>query len=177
MDIILKINNCNEIFSWTIVAVSLSHFFHISATFNKKATTFKNISLQFSINKLEICPVLDPSSNPDKISFPTIYKLQAFKFWSHIRNWAPWWFSAILKIGDFGASWRFSSLPQIFLKVKFYRAWTNFYTISERMGAGLSTLKVTCKEFTSPILERFWLPSIEDTVRKMKFCIKNFFSK
>ena len=46
-DIILKISNCKDCYDF------VNPFFHILTIFNKKATTYKNMSLRFSVNSLE----------------------------------------------------------------------------------------------------------------------------
>ena len=113
IDIILEITNCKEVFSWTVAEILLSHFFISWQFLIKKRTTFKHTSLRFSINSSKYVHFWTLAIKTILILIRFLfqrYMLYAFEVWSHIWKWAPCWFSAVLKIGYFGASWPFCRL-------------------------------------------------------------------
>ena len=103
-----------------------------------------------SFGFLSVCLFLNNSSpdniNPDKISFPTIYKLLAFEFWPHIWKWVPcdflpFWKSVVLGLVDYFVvctkmflevirTWN-KNLPwiQTFFTGLYYRAWNSIINL------------------------------------------------
>ena len=104
------------------------------------------MSLRFSLNSskyVHFWTLVLKTINPNKISFTTIYKLQAFEHRPHVSNWVPH-FPPFWKFGILGLVDDFMVCIKIFveviwpcknLKQQFFQSSKNFY----ETGLGLKT--------------------------------------